>query len=690
MTPIRPALAFFAMMFMSSAAMPEMVNRLVVDVTTADKTFAGTDNAVYLVLPGFERQLDDPDRDDFERGNTDSFEFDLTGSEIDFSLLRQLREVTLRKPANDFFGGGWDLEGLTIRVEFAESYLPDPADPIFTTTGIGVELDEDRRFWTATADDSGWNLPAEPAPWPPCMTADIEGVGVIEPDSDCDGLGDSSDDTFDQPQDSDGDDLPDLYESQTGTNPLDPDLDDDGWWDGNNQRHSLVLRAVECNGDVAGTDSIYLEIEDVRYPETDEVDGVWRMRDDTTEPTALIVDSRATGGGVSVPMEHFATRVTFREIGTWQDPAHNETVETVRWPQDGPIVIETADADCDYRFTFQSFEPGGFLDPLPAAENGDADEDGRRDDLEFDISSQDARLRPPGEPAPDGYDGLADPQRGEVFLEIDHVGSDARIHRDTKVEVASRYHFQNVQPRFDDGYLGGGGLAEPYATEVTLDEVDDYKANPDNFWCERRDHYQYALFVDRTKGFWSDLFFGGNGRADRPGKNLVISRNTQILDYGTIVFIHELGHNFSLCHLDGGRESPFLLPTCNADGTVPGGPFPDPEDDCRHYCGVPGDDDTAMGDTVGGASIIAGAVGGALIGAGIGAAFGPWGALAGGLIGGFIGGVLGFFNSDAGQRTTDYHPLEWQMLRFGTDSSDDLSGLQFVRWPDQPAVCDAP
>ncbi len=186
---------------------------------------------------------------------------------------------------------------------------------------------------------------------------------------------------------------------------------------------------------------------------------------------------------------------------------------------------------------------------------------------------------------------------------------------------------------------------------------------------------------------------GGNGRANRPGPTLVVSRVTRVQNFGPLVFLHEFGHNFSLCHLEGGTEPSFVSSTCNADGTVP----PSDESDepvgsvskCRHYCGVPSDDHTAMGDTVGGAVIIGTAVGFGTIGAGIGFAISggnPLGAGIGFGVGALVGLGVGFFNSDAGQRTFDYHPLEWQMIRSGSPSSTrpevssiPRSGLQLVK-----------
>ena len=186
----------FAFLAGSGFARAESVNRLLVEVKTADKLFAGTDNSIYLSFGGEQFKLDDPDRDDFERGNTDTFTIDLSGREMDFSLLRQLRELTILKPKNDFWGGGWDLAGLTIRVAFAEPHLTPPDEPIFRDSGIGVELDSDRTSWAAFSDDDGWRFPPEPPAWGPCVSEDIDTGGEL--DSDCDGIPDADDDSFDR------------------------------------------------------------------------------------------------------------------------------------------------------------------------------------------------------------------------------------------------------------------------------------------------------------------------------------------------------------------------------------------------------------------------------------------------------------------------------------------------------------
>jgi hypothetical protein len=289
----------------------------------------------------------------------------------------------------------------------------------------------------------------------------------------------------------------------------------------------------------------------------------------------------------------------------------------------------------------------------------DVEGDGLSDALEFAIASQDQSTRPAGGAPIDGYAGLADPGRQDLFVEIDASGDDHKLSTEAKIRVATRFHINQIAPRFDDGYLGGGQV-HPHEEPITLPDLKSkYKCRPDRFWRERFNHFHYMLTVDRMTDSLTDTFGGGNGRADRPGTDLVISRTTMLGEFSAIVFIHELGHNLSLCHPVGTSEPPSPPPECDASGNPPTGWI-----GCTNYCGVDDENVTAMGDDVGFDSIIAGAAGGAIIGAGIGAGIGGIpGAIAGGIVGGIVGGILGFLNSDAWLRVVDYDPKEWEAVR---------------------------
>jgi PLAT/LH2 domain len=664
-----------------SGASAQLVDALIVEIKTKDALFAGTDDSIYINFAGVERKLDTPNHDDFERGNTDTFTLDFSAAPLDFSIVRQIREFSIRKPSNSFFGGGWDFEAITLRVQFADPHA-DPADPIYINTAVDVELDEGTRSWTPGVDDAGWNFPPEPPTWPPCTVVIVEFGGSL-PDADCDGIPDASDPTFDQPADQDGDGLPDLYETQTGTSPTDPDFDDDGWHDGNNRRHALLLRSVENDGTFP--DVVNVVVEDIRFPAIEGLEESWTAPSGDRVPVNFVVDRRAAGAGTTTADNSFISRVriTGRTLNG-ANPFPFDTSVDVRWPAAAPIVVEVPKLGGQVRLTLQSILLAPFLDRRTFMPDGvtvdpDQDGDGLDDALEFAISAQDASTRP----SPmDGYSGLADPGRQDLFVEIDTSGSDHTVQAEAKIRVATRFFLNEIAPKFDDGYLGGGQV-HPHEAPITIDDLrSKYKCHTDRFWRERFSHFHYMLSVDRMTDTLSDTFGGGNGRADRPGANLVISRQTMLGEFGAIVFIHELGHNLSLCHPVGTREPPSPSPVCEASGDPPAA-----WSGCRNYCGVGDDDVTAMGDDVGLDSIIAGAAGGALIGASIGAAFGGVGAIVGGFAGLVGGALLGFLNSDAWLRVIDYHPNEWVAVK----NKRTVSGVYLrpgldITFPQPPAT----
>ena len=87
----------------------ELVNRLEAKVTTADVSWAGTDDDVTLTLAGRNWNLDKEGHDDFERGDTDTFQLD-AGTGLHLSDLHSVR---IHK-SPDGFAGGWKLKGLEL------------------------------------------------------------------------------------------------------------------------------------------------------------------------------------------------------------------------------------------------------------------------------------------------------------------------------------------------------------------------------------------------------------------------------------------------------------------------------------------------------------------------------------------------------------------------------------------------
>jgi len=652
MFPTTRLVPLIAVSVLAGLAPPQIlaqpVNKLIVEIKTADVRFAGTDDPIHLIFGGQDFKLDNPSKDDFERNNRDTFELSPVG--MDFALIRAIGTIAIVKTGDSFFGGGWKVEGITI---WADS---NTTPPLYQNPSIQKWLDGGDLEWHTTLGEPGWTVP-EPPPFPPCVSGDID-LGTVT-DSDCDGIPDGSDTSFTPGQDQDGDGLPDLYETLTGLNPTDPDSDADGWWDGRNRRSILILVKVDCRDEEedVGSDEIFITSEDVRFPVATTLNAYWAMDDNSVVFPGAIVDSRvAAGANAASPPLSYKTRIRLREsdFEFFESPTDDTyTVRELTWGENQTIELVHETGDAHYMLTFQS-RTLPFNDPSPLGDN-DTDSDGLRDNLEFLISTQNSTVQPSVIP---GYDGLTDPTHRDLFLEIDTVNT-ARLSYDAKQAVASQLYAHAIHPRIDDGHLGGGqniitALGQPAGpmqgpTAITMDDLEN-TLRPANFADVRRKHFRYGLYVEVTAGE------GRNGVAR--GKNLIVAIETMLGDFSAIVLMHELGHTLGLCHPGGDGKPPEVSATCPT-------PTNWPHIGCRHYCGVGDDAVTAMGADIGLDSILIGAGAGALIGGLAGFAIGgPLGAVLGALIGGFLGSLLGLSNADAYLRVVDFHTNEWNALRF--------------------------
>jgi hypothetical protein len=642
----------------------QQITRLIVDVRTQDVAFAGTDDDIHLQIGGRDFYLDNPSRDDFERGHTDRFEFDFPNAPLSIELIRGVGQISVTKIQDSFFGGGWDFGGLTI---WADSTA---TDPLYSNSSINVSLDGDDLEWTTTLGDPGWNVPEPPA-FPPCSTTIIllKRAAAIAPDpattdSDCDGIPDASDPTFDPPVDSDGDGLPDLYETQTGTNPNDPDTDHDGWADGRNRRSYLVLTQIHCiaQQEFVGSDELYLTAEDVRYPASFDLDGYWSMSSGKKRSPGIVIDVRALPA--TAPPGSYRTRLRLRE----SDPAiferrWDDTFESfeLEWNEGGTATRTVQSDGAHYVLTFRWFTVN-FRDPNPT-ENADSDGDGLKEDVEARLSIQDATVQPQDAAGnlirTAGYDGLADPERRELWVEVDASGSDQALLFDAKQMVASQLAYHGVVPRFDDGYLGGGQIL-PYVETWTPNDLVANRNNDATFSPNRRNlgHFRYAMLVDVLE---NGAGFFGHTTSGCPACPFIIRGvpllgQTLVAQAQPIFFMHELGHTLGLCHRVGDVGT-----TCSVCPTPAG------FTGCTQYCGVDQDSTTAMGsettldrltDIVGPA--LAGVGAGIVIGGLIG---GTPGAIIGGIIGGIVGAFGGATIADFYERDVNYHDNEWQAIK---------------------------
>lgn len=660
------ALVVSAAVVLSTEAKAQEITRVIVDIKTADKRFAGTDDPIQITLGGEPHDLDDPDRDDFERGDTNRFEIEFARGRLSYERLRAFPTLSVAKLKDSFWGGGWDFAEIRIWIG------NDSGDPIYENPDVNTSLDGDNLVWNAEPDDPGWNIPEQVAEFPPCILGDID-LGT-QLDSDCDGIPDSDDPTFDPP-DEDGDGVPDPAEESMGTDPNSPDSDGDGWWDGRNRRSYLILTEIECldEQEDIGRDEFYITAEEMRFPLSKDLEGNWPLNDGSLIKPGLTIDSRVSppASASGEPLA-FKTRIRLREGDTTilevpTDDSFDRFV--LDWGENGSHTFVHESDDAHYRLEFASVTVT-FGDPNPTNPTADEDGDGLTELKEFQVSTQD----PAAEPVRiEGYDGLADPMMRDVFVEADSVGPGNRLPEDAKQMVVSQFRNEVIAMRFDDGYLMGGQEL-PYEETLTLDKLNgEYKSDPTRFAPVRDEHYRYGLLSDRVTGEGS---FGAANFDPASGGWIVAHFRVLLADFGHTMFaqyapilvMHEIGHTFNLCHRAGdkGKTAPASCPV-------------EPSADCAHYCNasalgvVDQTADTAMGsDTTGdlivelAVTFLLGAFGGAVAGAILGGAIGGLpGAIVGGIIGGILGGLgLAFAGADPLTRLVNYHPVEWSVLRF--------------------------
>lgn len=647
----------------SCPASAQQITHLVVDVRTQDKAFAGTDDDVHLQIGGRNFPLDDPKRDDFERGQVDRFEFDLSNQPLTVDLIRGIGQISVIKLQDSFWGGGWDFGGLTIWAETAAS------EPLYSNSSINTSLDGDDLEWTTTLGEVGWNVP-EPEAFPACSTPGP--VILLRPtsthtavprdssnaDADCDGIPDESDPTFDPPTDSDGDGLPDLYETQTGGDPNDPDTDDDGWMDGRNRRSYLVLTRIRCDDEQEdiGRDELYLTAEDIRYPASYDLNGYWAMDDGSQRFPGVVLDVRTLPLGVTAG---FRTRLRLREsdMAILERPTDDDfEAFEIEWNEDGTTTHTYQSDDAKYVLTLRWFTVN-FRDPRPT-QDADGDQDGHNESVEARLSIQDPTVQPQNSNGQlirvPGYDGLADPEQRELWVEIDAVGSDQAFMFDAKQMVASQFAYHQITPRFDDGYLGGGQILD-YVETLTPTDRDTYRMDATKFSPNRLSlRFRYALVVDKLErgaGFFGDaagtrVIFRGV-----PGLGQTLLAQAQ-----PIFFMHEVGHTLGLCHRAGD-----VSPTCSTCPTPMGWVG------CTNYCGVDQSSTTAMGSETS-LDRLTDLLGPALAGVGAGVVVGGLigglpGAIIGGIVGGVVGGLFGATNADFYERAVNYHDNEWNAVQ---------------------------
>ncbi len=140
-------LYFFCIsLFFPSSAITEPIQSITAEVTTADVWWAGTDNAVHLVLWGpnvKDWKLNNPGND-FERGDTNTFRL-TSNLPNDTSDIRGTISIW-KSPDHWYDSGGWRLAGLRVY------YNDNRSNSIYQNNNINKWLEDDNREWSDTFD----------------------------------------------------------------------------------------------------------------------------------------------------------------------------------------------------------------------------------------------------------------------------------------------------------------------------------------------------------------------------------------------------------------------------------------------------------------------------------------------------------------------------------------------------------
>jgi hypothetical protein len=118
----------------------EPVTTMTVEIRTSSKTFAGTDDDVYLrISPSLRFPLDKSLYDDFERGDRDTYSVPIDGAVLNGLTVGDISRVQIEK-SPDGAAGGWRLRGVKLVVN---------GRTLYTRDGIERWLEDNHRTWRA-------------------------------------------------------------------------------------------------------------------------------------------------------------------------------------------------------------------------------------------------------------------------------------------------------------------------------------------------------------------------------------------------------------------------------------------------------------------------------------------------------------------------------------------------------------
>ena len=337
-------------------------------------------------------------------------------------------------------------------------------------------------------------------------------------------------------------------------------------------------------------DDVFVTFNHARWPHDGDLDGYWEMGDDD-QVSPMIEAARRTRGISTVgPLR---VRIDLREDDwfDWTDDDF-ELDHDHFFPEAGLSQWTYKDDgwfnDVEYELKFVSVTQL-FGDPTPESGDGDKDNDGITESSENALANSTM--------------GVADPQLREIYMELDVMGEDQMPETYTREDIVSRFTEHGYAFHLDDGAFGGGEIL-PYDEIMSIADVRAQRAM--NLAAVRLNTFHYAVGVDVVEEPGGNRW---NGRAERVkltnfGGWLVTDGDVMVWktdfldhmsDFESIVWLHEFGHNLSLCHRQEDTEAQALGPSGAGicDGTNSG-----TDCHCGHYA-VSSGSDTAMGNAKG-------------------------------------------------------------------------------------------
>jgi len=345
--------------------------------------------------------------------------------------------------------------------------------------------------------------------------------------------------------DSDGDGWSNRHEFMvSGTDPFDPDTDDDGWVDGPaNARYSLQLISMSRHdtydwwdlADCYGDDDIYFIVDDARWPQAGAtygnaaINGEWTLKNNRTiTPNTWIEERVMPTNGPGAMTSRISIWDDDADLGIPDDWYEDDKyaafeVDLLKATPGVPFHAYPSTSCSDFTVTMAVWVDH-FADPDPF-DGGyyDSDSDGISDGDEANLARW--------------FRGMGHPNVKDIWVEFDRASDIGNWAERSRYMVVSQFERHGISLHIDDGRWGGGTSVSHTGT-LSESDYNSHYANDFTDW--RKGLFRYALLVD-------DLWTGKSGKFMGDGIIVDTSRfwfPGAVTDAGT--FMHELGHALGL------------------------------------------------------------------------------------------------------------------------------------------------